>query len=400
MELVNRLPFPALAFRQFDTVGNLDCVVAVRGTFVHRQGEPLAVAPEQEDFQWEDAYGGDPHAHPLLRQTDLTPEKGGTDITFLGNAYAPGGAPMPSWPISLQVGRVAKRLEVHGARFWRPVIKEKWAGFSARKAKRVLTDWKLTEAEPASLVPVCWTKAYGGEISGTGDPGSETSADVEASNPLGCGIVNLDMPAADVPVAAPQITLPGQKLDWRERIEPQGLGLVSPWWRCRQQYAGTYDDAWLDERHPLLPRDFDPRFWQCAPPDLIARPYLIGDEAYEIRHLHASHTVAEGRLPGLVLGVHCLREGTGDWRVLNLDGLHFDWRFDDRVIFTWRIRFPLPEASDAKLTLTRIRLPAPPPEPVAAAQSGTEDTVRHARVARSNYGSGRGDLGILSTRRP
>lgn len=358
MELINRLPFPAMAFRQFDANGDLDCVVSVRGTFVHRQGDALAIAAKQEDFQWEDAYDGDPHAVPLLRQTDLTPEKAGTDITFLGNAYAPGGAPAPSWQVGLRVGRLSKKLEVHGARSWRPVIKEKWAGFSAREAKRVLTGWQLSEAEPASQVPMCWSKAYGGQIPGTGDPETDTPADVEARNPLGCGIVNLDMPSDQAPVAAPQITLPEEKLNWRESTEPQGLGLISPWWRSRQQYAGTYDDLWLKERHPLLPKDFDARFWQSAHPDLVAIPFLDGDEDYQLEDLHPRFARATGRLPGLTLGVRCVGHNRDEWHVLKLDGVHFDWRNDERVLLTWRVRFPLPEAVDAKLTLTRVRLSA------------------------------------------
>jgi len=358
LELINRLPFPAMAFRQFDANGDLDCVVSVRGTFEHVQNDRLRLRREQEDFQWEDAYEGDPHAGPLLRQSDLTPEKVGTDITFLGNAYAPGSTPASSWQVGLRVGQLSKRLEVHGARFWRPVIKEKWAGFSAREAKRVLADWHLSEAEPASSVPICWSKAYGGQIPGTGDPQTETPADVEARNPLGCGIVNLDMPWDQAPVAAPQITLLGQTLNWREPTEPQGLGLVSPWWRSRQQHAGTYDDVWLNERHPLLPEDFDARFWQCAHPDLVAAPYLSGDEDYELDHLHPSFAQATGRLPGITLGVRCVGQERDEWYLLSLDGVHFDWRNDGRVMLTWRTRFPLQEAGQTSLTLTRVQIKA------------------------------------------
>lgn len=356
MELINLLPFPAMAFRQFDANGDLDCVVSVRGTFEHVQNDRLRLCREQEDFRWEDSYNGDPHASPLLRQTDLTPEKVGTDITFLGAAYAPGGAPVSSWQIGLRVGQLSKRLEVHGARFWHPVIKEKWAGFSAKEAKRVLTDWQLTEAEPASQVPICWSKAYGGQIPGTGDPEAQTPADVEARNPLGCGIVNLDMPSDHAPVAAPQITLPDEKLNWRESTEPQGLGLVSPWWRSRQQYAGTYDDLWLHERHPLLPKDFDARFWQSAHPDLVAIPYLAGDEDYQLDDLHPRFARATGLLPGLTLGVRCVGHERDEWHVLSLDGVHFDWRNDDRVMLTWRVRFPLQEALGTELVLTRIQV--------------------------------------------
>ena len=222
----------------------------------------------------------------------------------------------------------------------------------------MLADWHLSEAEPASSVPICWSKAYGGQIPGTGDPQTETPADVEARNPLGCGIVNLDMPWDQAPVAAPQITLLGQTLNWREPTEPQGLGLVSPWWRSRQQHAGTYDDVWLNERHPLLPEDFDARFWQCAHPDLVAAPYLSGDEDYELDHLHPSFAQATGRLPGITLGVRCVGQERDEWYLLSLDGVHFDWRNDNRVMLTWRTRFPLQEAGQTSLTLTRVQIKA------------------------------------------
>lgn len=358
MELENRLPFPAMAFRQFDAEGELDCVVSVRATFTHVQDGSLNIAAEQEGFQWEDAYEGDPHQTILLRQSDLTPDKPGTDITFLGDAWSPGGQPEKSWHASIHIGEIFKEIEVCGKRFWRPVVREKWAGFSAKEADRILADWELSDPEPAKRVTVAWGNAYGGAVPGTGDPDTETPADVEHRNPLGCGLVNLDMPADSVPVPAPQITAAGEHPDWRNPAEPQGFGLVSPWWRSRQQYAGTYDDGWLKQRHPLLPRDFDSRFWQAAHPDLIAMPHLRGDEFYELRNLSPDQPIAKGRLPELTLGVHCSREDRDEWHVLRLDGVQFDWRNDERVLLTWRVRFPLPDAGETKLLLTRVRLKA------------------------------------------
>ncbi|NKN37391.1 DUF2169 domain-containing protein [Agrobacterium sp. a22-2] len=367
MELVNRLPFVAMAFRQFDTDGNLDCVVAVRGTFLHEEGGALAVAPHQEDFQWEDAYDGDPHSGVMLRQTDLTPEKPGTDVTFLGNAYAPAGKTLSSWDVSLQVGPLQKDLTVHGERHWTPVIRSAWDGFSARAPKRVLKDWRLSDPKPATAVPLSWSRSYGGPVPGTGDPDTETAPDAEAYNPLGRGIVNLNMGPHAVPVPAPQVTAAGVALDWRERVEPQGIGPISPWWRFRQQHAGTYDENWLNERHPLLPKDFDPRFWQCAHPDLVAIPYLAGNESYRLENLHPTRPVASGALPDITLGIHCMQHETGEWQMLNLDGVHFDWRTEERVLLTWRIRFPLQNAADVRLTLTRVRLSAPTQTGAAAA---------------------------------
>lgn len=356
MELQNRLPFPAMAFRQFDAEGELDCIVSVRATFTHVQDGIMEIAREQESFQWEDAYEDDPHQTVLLRQSDLTPDKPGTDISFLGNAWSPSTEPQKSWHASIRVGDVSKEIEACGQRFWKPVLQEKWAGFSAKEPRRAIRDWVLTDPEPARQVAVRWTNAFGGTIPGTGDTETDTPADVDRRNPLGCGIVNIDIPADTPHVRAPQITSPGERLDWKEAPEPQGLGLVSPWWRSRQQYTGTYDDAWVAERHPLLPRDFDKRFWQAAHPDLIATPHLKGDEDYELVNLSSEHPVAKGSLPGLTLGVHCSREDRDEWHVLKLDGVQFDWRNDGRVLLTWRIRFPLPDAGETKLTLTRVRL--------------------------------------------
>lgn len=362
MELQNRLPFPAMAFRQFDVEGELDCIVSVRATFTHVQDGTIEIAREQESFQWEDAYDGDPHQTALLRQSDLIPDKPGTDISFLGDAWSPSKEPQKSWRASIRVGDVSKEIDVCGQRFWKPVIQEKWAGFSAREPKRAISDWVLSDPEPARQVAVCWTNAFGGTIPGTGDTETDAPEDVERRNPLGCGIVNLGIPADTPPVRAPQITSPGERLNWKEAPEPQGFGLVSPWWRSRQQYTGTYDDAWVAERHPLLPRDFDKRFWQAAHPDLIATPHLKGDENYELVNLSSEHPVAKGSLPGLTLGVHCSREDRDEWHVLKLDGVQFDWRDDGRVLLTWRVTFPLPDAGETKLILTRVRLKAPETE--------------------------------------
>jgi hypothetical protein len=95
-------------------------------------------------------------------------------------------------------------------------------------------------------------------------------------------------------------------------------------------------------------------FWQCAHPDLIARPWLSGNETYRLTNLHPEYPQVLGLLPGVTLGVHCEREDRDEWIVANLDGVHFDWRADDRVLLTWRARFPLPEAGETRLTLNRV----------------------------------------------
>ncbi|MFD1743836.1 DUF2169 domain-containing protein, partial [Rhizobium helianthi] len=43
----------------------------------------------------------------------------------------------------------------------------------------------------------------------------------------------------------------------RDRPQPAGFAPLSPFWKDRAVLAGTYDDDWVANRHPLLPHDFD-----------------------------------------------------------------------------------------------------------------------------------------------
>ena len=65
---------------------------------------------------------------------------------------------------------------------------------------------------------------------------------------------------------------------YTDKPPPAGFGFISPNWEPRAQYAGTYDETWQKERMPLLPLDFDRRFFNAASPGLVAPGYLRGDE--------------------------------------------------------------------------------------------------------------------------
>ena len=333
MELVNPTPMPGLAFRQFDQNGDLDCVVTLRGTFEHVQDGTASWCEEQMPLQWQDAYEGDPHETPLLHQGDLVPEKTGTDVTYLGASHAPGGA-QRNWCCGIEIGPVRKVLHVSGPRHWQPVLRPARRPF---RRQDEITGWQLDEAEPCETVAMDWRLAAGGR--------DESEAAPDPRNPIGCGS-GPPKNWQNRPVPAPRIA---SRPDPRPGDTPAGLGPIPPFWQQRARHAGTYDEAWRANRHPLLPEDFDPRFWQCAPEDQIARPFLRGDEAYTLTHLHPDHPLAHGRLPGLSLAV---RVDEGEPMPLDLDGVQFDWRDKALILLTWRIRFPLPEAQGVKLHLT------------------------------------------------
>ncbi len=331
MELLNPTPLPGLAFRQFDQNGALDCIVALRGTCAHVQDGVAAWQDEQIPVQWQDAYDGDPFETPLLYQGDLVPEKTGTDVTFLGDSHAP-ASNTTEWTCGIEVGPVRKFLHISGPLQFLPDIRPaRWP----LKSEDEITGWRAEKAKPTKNVPMDWRFAAGGKPA-FGD------APPDPQNPIGTGRIG---PRADwraEPVTAPQI---GSQAGPTPDDDPAGLSPIPPFWPQRYRYAGTYDDAWQNERHPLLPEDFDPRFWNCAPEDQIARPFLRGDETYRLTNLHPDHPLATGRLPGFALSVRV----DGQVRPMVLDGVQFDWRDTALILLTWRTRFPLPEAQGVQL---------------------------------------------------
>lgn len=337
MELVNGTYLSAFAFRQFDTAGALDCVVAVRGTFMHVQDAKAALTEAQDPFVWTDAYDGDPQTGLLQRQSDLVPGKTGTDITFLGSSHAPGGS-ASQWQCRMSIGPVDKSIHVTGPRHWLP--RKSRAMFLSRQ--HGVSDWDLTEPYETTAVPIDWRQSFGG-----GTVFSNDAGDLDPRNPVGCGRLGPQDTWQEETVFAPALSMTPRP-DWKDQAVPAGFGPVAPFWKARSQHVGTYDQDWLDKRHPLLPHDFDPKFWNSAPSDQIARPFLRGDEPYALTHLHPDHARASGLLPGIVLWVDTPTVGPC---ALDLDGVQFDWRETGKILITWRARFPLPNAETAQLHL-------------------------------------------------
>lgn len=344
MSVDNRTPFPAIAFRQFNLAGDLLGVVAVRGTFLLASGGPLVPAKHQHPLILSDVYDGNPHEGPLTAQCDLVPFKPATDVTFIGASFSPNETPRPDWTCRLRVGPVEKRLKVTGPRFWRARTRKTLLGLFDRHAEDVLDGWALTEPTPVAYVPIDWRLSYGGLLPGSSGPSPEGR---HRLNSIGRGIVDNDNYREITEYPAPQIEDPVKPIGSSNFDGmSEGFGPISPWWDQRYQYAGTYDDNWLKDRHPLLPEDFDFHFWQCAHPDLIAEPWLNGDEEYELDNLVFGYPSIRGTLPGPKLQV-TIDQGCGpEIAPMVLDGVHFDLRPGiGRVYLTWRTAFRWPQRS-------------------------------------------------------
>lgn len=117
------------------------------------------------------------------------------------------------------------------------------------------------------------------------------------SNPLGLGFARQWFLTASrfKHLPAPRIETPSApvtaRLFWQtacdrraEPFPPAGLGSLGRAWTPRRQMAGTYDQAWLDQRWPNLPADFDFGYWNAAPADQQI-DYPQGDEIIELSNL-------------------------------------------------------------------------------------------------------------------
>lgn len=155
-------------------------------------------------------------------------------------------------------GKLSKTLLVHGPRHWN-------AGLIS-----------LAPSDPAPFTrqAISYDIAFGGI-----DQANLLAEEPEAyaPNPVGLGYATsagiwLDGKplALTEPLSRPIRSPAGRHV-------PAAFGPVGRGWAPRAGHAGTYDQEWLDDRYPLLPVDFDTRYFQAAPPDQQVASLQTGD---------------------------------------------------------------------------------------------------------------------------
>jgi hypothetical protein len=210
---------------------------------------------------------------------------------------------------------LCKTLTITGAREWRKrhVLVRALSLFT-------LPEWKLTAPQPITTLPLRYEYAYGGEnkilvtepaakrvgkkyrLSGrvpqpenatTGDAPQAIAHTVCEQNPVGRGFAeDWYLRATKLTrVPAPQIEASNQPMArFGDEHIPDGFGIVGRAWRPRLGLAGTYDQQWLENRHPNLPADFNFAYWNGAPADQQVVPHLDGDETITLYNLSPAGT--------------------------------------------------------------------------------------------------------------
>lgn len=125
----------------------------------------------------------------------------------------------------------------------------------------------------------------------------------------------------------------------------------------RRSWAGTYNEAWVKHRMPLLPLDFDPRYFLAAPADQRIAAYLRGDEQVAVAKLY-DFGDARFSLPAravVVSGNVLQRQFTA---VAALDTMLL-WAEAPRLTLVWRHvirpRQKIEEVSNVHVNLARLK---------------------------------------------
>jgi hypothetical protein len=256
LQVVNQTPFAAALSVFPDPAGVETAYAVVKATFVFGAEGPQLAKP-QLPFLAADVYWGDPAKSSLRASGEFALLKTATDVLLSGRAVAASPDTRVA-DCTLSVGSVSRSVRVFGDRQWR-----KRGGA-----------WRATDPQPWQRMPLRWELAFGGIAPTVGDK----PPDHEPRNPVGCGLVARGADPVDGQ-PLPNIEDPKTPLnDLHDRPTPACFAPVAPTWLPRRSYAGTYDDAWASRRAPYLPLDFDPRYFQVAPPELTAPGFLQGGE--------------------------------------------------------------------------------------------------------------------------
>jgi hypothetical protein len=333
-DLINGTPFALEILFVADENGVPVCVPIVKATFTLGPDAEVTIAKEQLPIDPSGTLSGDPENSSYIYEPETAFFKPATDLVLIGHAHAP--APDTTELLAgIRVGSVQKVVKVMGDRFL------------VRRAGEA----RLSRPAPFERIPLVYERAFGGWDRRRPEASQHQ---VESRNPVGTGFREAGLEGDDE-VRMPNVEDPEDLYtSYGARPTPAGVGFVSPHWAPRSQFAGTYGDDWARTRSPLLPTDFDRRFFNAASPGLVAPGFLRGDEGVVV--LNAS---PEGRLafdlPAIAAPVceYELRSGRKASPSTNLDTVivNTDTR---QLILLWRTYFPL-RTGPHDLVVLRVR---------------------------------------------
>jgi hypothetical protein len=277
MNLVNLSPLEVGVTISMDKHGYEHILAVAKGTFTIESDGTCVLAKEQQPLVYADEYYGEPGISSVRYESDFAFHKPKMDVVLNGNAYAPSGRTTAFVDVTLELSTIRKTIRVFGDRVWECSL---------------LGGYSLSRPKPFLSMPLVYERAFGG---GDTSHENEKKHAFETLNLVGVGFyTRVHNGIAGKPL--PNLEHPKKLI--RHPIDkplPMGFGFIARNWQPRCSYAGTYDQAWLDERFPFLPLDFDNRYFQGAPEDQICA-HLQGGERVRLTNL-TPEGLLEFRLP-------------------------------------------------------------------------------------------------------
>lgn len=327
MEFRNLTPFSVMNYKMLDTDDIEHHVIAmkVKYSLIHFSDDIYQARIETDETLYiQDEYLTDPFCSCVKTESDLSPFKPLCDVIIIGTARAPNSEPVTQFTTSLTVTGNNTKL-----------IEKKLNIFGSRNFKKVNGEWSISEPDGFTELPLRYEYAFGGECKIYPDepysrieeqyllsesnrnrhpesPSSPIAHGYHQSNPAGKGYTQnwyVKAKALDY-IEAHRIEDIKYPFDINQYVDvitadgdlnsdcfmPGGFGVIARCWQPRLRKAGTYDDTWLNNRHPYLPKDFDFNYWNCGPGDQQI-PYPGTDITINVTNMTQKGTL-QVTLPG------------------------------------------------------------------------------------------------------
>lgn len=329
LQIDNQTPFYAVLSVLPDRAAVDTLYVILKATLALRP--KLALASEQLPVTLADEYYGDPTDSSLKAVSEMHIGKPGTDVLLVGRAWGPGGRAVRESVVRVTAAERQKSVRVLGDRVWQP-------------------DGTPSAPEPYEAMPLVWERAFGGIHR------LEDRILAEERNPIGLGFAGRRSAEELAGQPVPNLEAPGEPIERQGgNPTPVCFAPTSPHWLPRRRHAGTYDESWQRKRAPYLPADFDPRFLQCAAPELALDRYLAGGEPIEVVGATPDEPIAF-RVPAANLQVDVSVAGRIEHPTANLETILIE-PDENRVCFTWRAALPCDRTvrKVERVTVTRRR---------------------------------------------
>lgn len=267
LQLNNKTPFEAEITITPDKTGSEVLILIVKATF--SLTSPLRIAEKQIPVTLADEYWDKPDASSLKYASDIVLSKPGTDVALVGQAWVPDGQTAQVMDTMVTIGEQQKIVRVYGDRWF----------------TKSIMGLRMTDPEPFQSVPLVWERAFGGRCLVNKDKNKFIA---EERNPVGLGL-NAKEESQDLEgQPAPNLEDPSHPYNGlSKKGVPAGYGFIAPWWLPRRSFAGTYDEIWKKTRMPLLPEDFNDRFFCAASSGLFFERYLEGGEPVSLLNVCA-----------------------------------------------------------------------------------------------------------------